>query len=450
MARKTTGSLSRLDNGHYQFRVMFQGKRRKTLLRNLDGTFCTTLKEAEASMERELRVYREEDAVERARLIQESLSTQEERLQRVQTEIKNRLATLETGWGLFNKCVHRTKGAKRTEGRGVYVAYEAYYRKFLDWMKANYPEVSLIVEVTEEHACEFLSAVGENWKAGTVNKYRQGLKMIYNTLIRDKKITLSSNPFAGTETVEDDEGGGRKEFTMEQLKLIFTEAENESKEMYLLLNIGMFLGCRLHDACNLRWEDIDLSTGIVTFIPNKIKHTVKNKASAVVKQGIHHRLMELLLETPAEQRKGFILPELQALHTRSASNITRRFQDLLERCGIETNKKTEKGRSSVVYGFHSLRYTFVSLHAAAGTPAAVIQKAVGHQSPAMTEHYTRISNEKAVEVGNSISLPQILDAEIVETPVLLSPAESLRAEIREKLALLDEEQLKAVLEFISK
>ncbi|OQC17237.1 MAG: Phage integrase family protein [Lentisphaerae bacterium ADurb.Bin082] len=53
-----------------------------------------------------------------------------------------------------------------------------------------------------------------------------------------------------------------------------------------------------------------------------------------------------------------------------------------------------------------MRYSYISHNAEAGTPAAVIQRNAGHSNPAMTEHYTRISDEAAVKYAAALALPQ--------------------------------------------
>ncbi|MBU0716126.1 MAG: hypothetical protein KJ964_12285, partial [Verrucomicrobia bacterium] len=49
------------------------------------------------------------------------------------------------------------------------------------------------------------------------------------------------------------------------------------------------------------------------------------------------------------------------------------------------------------------RHTWVSLHAARGTPQSVIQDSVGHANPAMTAHYTHVSEATARDVA--LTLP---------------------------------------------
>ena len=129
---------------------------------------------------------------------------------------------------------------------------------------------------------------------------------------------------------------------------------------------------------------------------------------------------ELLAGLP---RTGvYVLPDMadRYLHNRLSSLIAA-IRRQFEKCGIQTRapgtgatyhykgkkKIYHKTRRAVVlYGFHSLRYSYISHNAEAGTPAAVIQRNAGHSNPAMTEHYTRISDEAAVKYAAALALPQ--------------------------------------------
>ena len=55
-------------------------------------------------------------------------------------------------------------------------------------------------------------------------------------------------------------------------------------------------------------------------------------------------------------------------------------------------------------GFHSLRHTYVSLHAERGTPQAVVQAIGGHGTPSMTTHYTHIGEETARRVAGVLDI----------------------------------------------
>ena len=87
---------------------------------------------------------------------------------------------------------------------------------------------------------------------------------------------------------------------------------------------------------------------------------------------------------------------------------------------VKTGKPKKTGKRAVVeIGFHSLRYSYISHNAEAGTPAAVIQRNAGHSNPAMTAHYVKISDRAAVEYANVLQLPMaapdVIEAKNVET-----------------------------------
>lgn len=54
--------------------------------------------------------------------------------------------------------------------------------------------------------------------------------------------------------------------------------------------------------------------------------------------------------------------------------------------------------------FHSLRHAYVSLHAEAGTPQAMIQANVGHSNPSMTAYYTHVGGEAAFKAAQVLNL----------------------------------------------
>lgn len=70
----------------------------------------------------------------------------------------------------------------------------------------------------------------------------------------------------------------------------------------------------------------------------------------------------------------------------------------------------------VEVGFHSLRHTYVSLHAERGTPQAVVQAIVGHGNPAMTNHYTHIGEETARRVAGVIEFGESKRSKVEPIP----------------------------------
>ena len=70
-------------------------------------------------------------------------------------------------------------------------------------------------------------------------------------------------------------------------------------------------------------------------------------------------------------------------------------------------KKILRGgkRADQELSFHSLRHTSVSLLKDAGVPDAVVMALVGHDSAAMSQHYTHVGRDALARAAQS--LPQI-------------------------------------------
>ena len=56
------------------------------------------------------------------------------------------------------------------------------------------------------------------------------------------------------------------------------------------------------------------------------------------------------------------------------------------------------------FRIHDLRHTFGSLHAIGGTPQAVIQKMLGHQSAKSTEIYMNVAAQHAKAAVDGLTL----------------------------------------------
>ena len=186
---------------------------------------------------------------------------------------------------------------------------------------------------------------------------------------------------------------------------------------------------------------------------------VLSAEQAIVKVGIPEFLFRMLSEVPPEARKGYVLPGFAKEYLEGKEyRANRRLLDHFEKCGIHTVKagtgtpevRNESGklikravRAVVECGFHSLRYSYISHNAEIGTPAAVIQKNAGHANPAMTEHYTRISDHAAIQYANAMKLPMPEDSAAIDAEVIQEEPE--RAELRRLVDTLTIEQIRTIL-----
>jgi integrase len=271
-------------------------------------------------------------------------------------------------------------------------------------------------DITPQTAQDYAAAlIQSKISPNTYNKHTSFLCLFFHVLKTPARMT--ENPFDLVPS-HDGKGNTRRELTIAELKDILEKAKGE---LQTLLYVGTFTGLRLGDCCTLKWGEVDLDRGMLRRIPNK---TAKSGKPVLI--GIPSALAAKLAEIPKSRRKGYVVPKFAALYNyRSADgrptrqpDISNEIQAHFTACGIQTTKdgtgkeahaeavkqweaagrkgqKPVYKRAVVEVGFHSLRHTWVSLHAAAGTPQGVIQDVIGHANPAMTAHYTHVNEETA-------------------------------------------------------
>ena len=459
MAKKTTGRIfTSGKKGFYYLRYKVNGKDNRVRLMDTAGNPITSKAEAQAAANRILAHIHESDKTEQLRKLKNDIQDAEEAAVIAELNMRNAAASIDKGWELFMSCSSRLKSCKRYSAGAIpkdstVDVYHGYFMRFAEWMKEYCPEVYQLSNVTPEIADEFIGELQRKLAAGTVNKYRAFFIAFFHALNNDGKISIRRNPFATVERLEEDVNS-RRELSVPELQRIIETAEGDLK---LLLQVGTFTGLRLGDCCTLLWNEIDLARGIIRRKPRK----TSRKTGALVTLGIPEPLFQALNAVPETERSGYLLPRFAELYLapHGTGAVTRIIQRYFKACGIELyapgtgakyhyegKKKVydESRRAVLQVGFHSLRHTWISLHAMHGTPQAVIQQAAGHANPAMTEHYTHVSDEAARIAARAFDIPQLAGETIDVTPV----PEPEREKLRKVIETLDMEQVRKVLDFI--
>lgn len=461
MAKKTTGRLyTNGAKGHYYIRYKFQGKETRTRLLDLDGKPITDEEDANAAANRLLARIHETNKAEQLRTLKNDIRDAETAAEEAEAALLNSKATVANGWRLFMSCPKRPASCKRYPADAIprhttAANYRSYYERFTGWLQDNHRAIRLLSDVTPETAGAFMDTLQHGAASGTFNKYLQFFNCFFDTLAGAGKIN-SGNPFKEIDRA-DHHYNSKRPLTVEQIKLLIDTAAGD---MRLLVALGYFTGLRLGDCCTLQWREVDLLRGVIERIPRKTAHTVKDKAQAIVKIGIAPFLFEMLAAIQEEERKGYILPTFAERYLAGRGcNITRDLMNLFRSCGIQVYREgtgpeyryegkkkinISKNRAVIEIGFHSLRYSYISHNAEAGTPAAVIQRNAGHSNPAMTEHYTRISDRAAVQYATALQLP-------TEEPESMPESEAAaRAEFRALADALPIGQIRELLNNVRK
>lgn len=443
---KPTGKMIKVEDSEKE-----EKKKVRTKLLNGNDQPITTIEDARRAQENIIRQYVTATKKERLNQIKATLEEAGTELEKAIEEAKPPLSIADA-WETYESNHERPDS-----GEGTLSRYKGYWTKFREWFQELNPDAKYLRDINSRHVQNYAThLVKIKASPNTFNKHTSFLKLFFRTL--EDAARLKANPFERikrkklkTET--------RRELTLEELKTILETANGELKT---LLYIGTFTGLRLGDCATLKWGEIDLIRGIIRRVPGK----TKSQNGKVVTIGIPAALHVILSDTPKSKRKGYVVPNFADRYTFEnakgkrirQSLITDQVQALFRKLGINTHKegtgtqirpnpdkpgeyieeKTGK-RAVVEVGFHSLRHTYVSIQAEAGTPQAVVQAIVGHGNPSMTAHYTHIGEQAAQQAA--LAMPSnIIDADY---EVLPDPLPPWAKELAEKLNSKNWKSIKA-------
>jgi len=456
---------------HFYLKIRINDKDKTTILRNPDGSPCTTREEAmKASGD-----YRQ-------MLLAKSKETIAVHIAEAKKLKRHSLLKVEDAWDTFLKQPGRPDCSERSFDR-----YALAFRQFMEWLRNEHPEVDNVASIDHSIALEYFGAVwSRGVSAATYNIYLQALRLIFRNLM--EPAALDVNPFEGIQN-KSKEVFSRKEFSLEQVQAIFNgfkngffyEVERErfttgrerervvkqlefkpkfKDEMRVLLNLCCWTGCRGEDGCQMTWDNVDLEAALISYIPRKTaKRTGYHAVTLPLAPPLRDALQDALtwrFQNP--EGKDYIIPHVAERFLRNPSGVQKDVMKIIHcATGLETTASEAEtfGRRKIAanaYSLHSFRHTFVSFCANTGVPFAVVAEIVGHGNPAMTEHYSHISTAAKQEAINALpalkeipmpagtqlsstgEMDGVDDNGVISTTVSIIPAEPVDplAELRRK------------------
>lgn len=211
---------------------------------------------------------------------------------------------------------------------------------------------------------------------------------------------VTVNPCSSVEALQDKGDKEKDVFTPEQILALYNAAEGDWRGVILA---GYSTGLRLRDVTELRWEAINMSTGVL-----KIK---TRKTDTTVILPLSPELMTWLKTQPRGIGKAPAFPSLAGKSGAGKSGLSMQFKRIMEKAGIagrvlRARKEKSAGRTQSSLSFHSLRHSFNSALANAGVAQEIRQKLTGHASAAMNAKYTH--HEVETLRAAILSLPTVL------------------------------------------
>lgn len=266
--------------------------------------------------------------------------------------------------------------------------------------------------ITVDHIRHFRDSTANSLSPATSNVNLKCVRAFLTAAWRESIVT--QNVASKIPILKTDKSSTRRGFRVDELKLILDAAgDSEWRGMILF---GLYTGQRLGDIASLRWNRIDglgSDQAQVRFTTRKTGRDMNLPLAAP--------LARYLVEEceAGDDPNGPVFPKcsLTMENEARASSLSQGFRRVLVSAGLadpRSKQATGKGRSerrqTSELSFHSLRHTATSLLKSAGVSAAVAMDIVGHDSAAISAHYTHIEDApKRVALG---LLPDITAMEV--------------------------------------
>lgn len=326
---------------------------------------------------------------------------------------------LSKAWEAYS--VHSDRATPATVNETI--AYETNLKEFISFV--NNPNID-VNDVTPEMADGFGNLMRKDGIAvDTHNRKLRRLRKIFETL---KEYREGDNPFSARslrrkEREEQEYMVRRMSFTREQEQRILEVLEDDKfkvmnkPELRVVYHLGMFTGQRMKDCVLLRWDKIDLIRRRIWIKQFKTGKEVTIPIAA--------KLLEVLNEARKWQKDYYVCPCTARRYLqvdKRGKNIGSNLVNVdalrvIKWIGLEPSVEVPgRSRKVTVYGFHSLRHSFVSHCAEAGVPKAVVLSIIGANSEIVDKHYTHIGEEAQEKAIMAISgtYTSISDRERIE------------------------------------
>jgi integrase len=280
----------------------------------------------------------------------------------------------------------KTKKAEATAS--TYARYENVTKAFLEFLGDRKAKDLHFLTVNDVTA--FRDHIAARLSPSSTNLYLKILRTALKAAwVRD---LIKENPAAKVANVKRAKGnlGARRPFTPDELHRLFNVADDEWRGLILF---GLYTGQRLGDLASLTWRNLDLLNQELIIQTEK---TGRNMVVPLAKpllaylNGIH----------PLPEDPNAPLFPVAFASTQDGGligTLSNRFHSLMVDAGIATERdydQSGKGRAGArkaqPLSFHSLRHTATSMLKSAGVSEAVVMDIIGHDSAAVSRHYTHI------------------------------------------------------------
>ena len=287
--------------------------------------------------------------------------------------------------------------------------YKAHYDEFIKFITSSLVEKKIygISDITHEEAYAFSQYLRtKKISVDTHNRKIKHLRKIFSCL---SDYYNGNNPFQSkvlmrSSREEQNFPVRRLAFTKEQeqqLREVLADAKHKvmnKPEIRVIYYLGMFTGQRLKDCVLLQWQNVDMK--------HKRIFVKQFKTGKEVTIPMAEELYQVLTEAQKWREDQYVCPKSAARYNKvdeQGKNVGNNLLNIdtlrvIKWIGLEPSVAVPgRTKKVTVYGFHSLRHSFVSFCAEAGVPRSVLMAIIGTDSELIDRHYTHISESAKQE-----------------------------------------------------
>jgi integrase len=250
-----------------------------------------------------------------------------------------------------------------------------------------------LVHLDKNLITEYRDATAKQTSKSTANNNLKILRGVLTDAFRDGLVTVNEAVKVKTLKRNRKERFKRLPFTMVQIRKVL-KLGTLTQEWRGMTLMGLYTGQRLSDVSTARWGQFDMVTKVWSFTSQK---TGKDMILPIHPVLFKH-LVSVRPKHPVNDDAVFPRAAGKVERTGKVGQLSKEFHDILAKVGLvetQSSRNTGKGRDTKrmmsLLSFHSLRGTLTSILKESGASQGVAMDIIGHDTPSVSDHYTKIS-----------------------------------------------------------
>ncbi|MGE3542129.1 MAG: tyrosine-type recombinase/integrase [Candidatus Tectimicrobiota bacterium] len=227
----------------------------------------------------------------------------------------------------------------------------------------------LLIDVTPAAIVEHRDLLAKQHSPGTTNRYMSTLSHAFHVAMQEWQW-LDDTPFRRVSKPREPRGRVRFLSDDERTRLLAECRASQNPHLYVIVVLALSTGGRKGELLGLRWPDVDLQRGQLTFRDTKNRDTrsVPLAGPALTLMRAHAKVRRLDTDLVFSRCDG-----------RGAIEIKKAWENAVKRARLDD------------FHFHDLRHSAASYLAMSGASPVEIADVLGHRSLSMVQRYAHLS-----------------------------------------------------------